>query len=251
MNGHALSDAEKGSSGLSDQPSKSKMSGLRSRKAAHTSNGAEDDDTAFETSRPPSTDGLQGDWGTPWSQRSFAYQFMPFRGMYYDVKGRAPYYVNDWVEGFKPKNLYRVAAASIRMYFIKWVCGQLWRCAENPTDTTRPQSSSCYWYASGAAYLSAIPLAELSHVSVSLSPRYEPSHGRRLWYQRGHSGISSGCLGLSDLLGPAFDDCRCHWSDQLVQLYQFRYRHPIRCRLSPVPVLDAHVRAQSCSAASV
>jgi len=116
-NGRALSDAEKGSSGLSSE--NHQQDGLRSRKQQKGGEVTADDATAVNgSSRPPSTDGLNGDWGRPWSQRSSAYQFMPFRGMYYDVKGRVPYYANDWIEGFKPKNLYRVAAASIRMYFI-------------------------------------------------------------------------------------------------------------------------------------
>lgn len=64
---------------------------------------------------------LQNQYGTPWSERSVWYQFMPFRGMFYDVRGRLPFYPSDWTTAFKPKNFYRVAAASIRMYFIKWV----------------------------------------------------------------------------------------------------------------------------------
>lgn len=76
-----------------------------------------DDETAVGQSYEDGA--FQGYWGRPWSERSTAYQFMPFRGMYYDVKGRLPYYANDWIEGFKPRNIYRVAAASIRMYFIK------------------------------------------------------------------------------------------------------------------------------------
>lgn len=64
-------------------------------------------------------------YGTPWSQRSYLYQFKPFRGMYYDVKGRLPFYISDWTEGFRPRNMYRVIAATIRMYFIKWVAATI------------------------------------------------------------------------------------------------------------------------------
>lgn len=109
-----------------------------------------DNNTAFERSRPPSdndkrggnrsspennnNNNINGDGssssmspdgefagmgGTPWSQRSFFYQFRPFRGMYHDVKLRLPYYASDWTVAFKPNNLYRVIAASIRMYFVK------------------------------------------------------------------------------------------------------------------------------------
>ena len=102
--------------------------GLRSRKAnaalSSKSPMRDADDeleggTAYDGTPPASEAQFAGKGGTPWSQRSFAYQFMPFRGMYYDVVGRMPYYVDDWVEGFRPKNLYRVVAASLRMYFIK------------------------------------------------------------------------------------------------------------------------------------
>lgn len=107
-----------------------------------TSNGQESDtNTAFERSRPPSDnkntppnrqggegttssilddkDDFAGLGGIPWSQRSFIYQFRPFRGMYHDIKLRLPYYATDWTLAFKPNNMYRVVAASIRMYFVK------------------------------------------------------------------------------------------------------------------------------------
>lgn len=35
----------------------------------------------------------------PWNQRSVVYQWTPFRGMYYDVKRRLPYYWTDWTSG--------------------------------------------------------------------------------------------------------------------------------------------------------
>lgn len=74
------------------------------------------DSNSPASSRPASS--FEGKYGTPWSERSFVYQWTPFRGMYYDVKGRLPFYVSDWTDGFKPRNLYRVVAASIRMYWI-------------------------------------------------------------------------------------------------------------------------------------
>ncbi|TKY87094.1 hypothetical protein EX895_003771 [Sporisorium graminicola] len=54
----------------------------------------------------------------PWSQRSWAYQLMPFRGMWYDLRRRKPYLVSDWLEGFEPRNWWTVANSIVRMYFI-------------------------------------------------------------------------------------------------------------------------------------
>ncbi|KAI8457845.1 HCO3 transporter family-domain-containing protein, partial [Phakopsora pachyrhizi] len=54
----------------------------------------------------------------PWSQRSWSYQNRPFRGIYYDLKRRIPLYKSDWTLAFKKENLYRVTAATVRMYFI-------------------------------------------------------------------------------------------------------------------------------------
>ena len=123
--------------------SSSHNSGLRSRTAARPQVSDSDDNTAFERSRPPSdndksphnnpnsninnasstTSSPDGEFagmgGTPWSQRSVWYQFRPFRGMYHDLKLRAPYYISDWTVAFRMNNLYRVVATSIRMYFVK------------------------------------------------------------------------------------------------------------------------------------
>lgn len=54
-----------------------------------------------------------------WSQRSWAYQFIPFRGMWYDVRRRLPYYTTDWTATFLPRNWWTVAQAVVRIYFIK------------------------------------------------------------------------------------------------------------------------------------
>ncbi|GAA6047562.1 hypothetical protein JCM3770_005809 [Rhodotorula araucariae] len=54
----------------------------------------------------------------PWPERSFAYQFLPFRGMYNDVRKRLPFYISDWTDGFRPRNLERVVGATVRMYFL-------------------------------------------------------------------------------------------------------------------------------------
>ncbi|GJN92039.1 hypothetical protein Rhopal_005067-T1 [Rhodotorula paludigena] len=54
----------------------------------------------------------------PWPDRSAAYQFLPFRGMYHDVRKRLPFYLTDWTLGFVPRNLERVVGATVRMYFL-------------------------------------------------------------------------------------------------------------------------------------
>lgn len=74
-----------------------------------------------KSARTPSFTVDEAQYGTPWSKRSAMYQFMPFRGMFYDVRGRLPFYLRDWTDGFRPMNLYRVVASAIRMYFIKCV----------------------------------------------------------------------------------------------------------------------------------
>ncbi|GAA5867536.1 hypothetical protein JCM1840_002543 [Sporobolomyces johnsonii] len=54
----------------------------------------------------------------PWPQRSLAYQFLPFRGIYTDIRNRLPFYVSDWTEGFKPSNFQRVVGATVRIFFL-------------------------------------------------------------------------------------------------------------------------------------
>ncbi|KDN46449.1 hypothetical protein K437DRAFT_107238 [Tilletiaria anomala UBC 951] len=53
-----------------------------------------------------------------WSQRSWLYQLMPFRGMYYDVRRRLPFYVSDWSAALYPRNWFTIADSIVRMYFI-------------------------------------------------------------------------------------------------------------------------------------
>ncbi|CEQ38587.1 SPOSA6832_00032, partial [Sporobolomyces salmonicolor] len=53
-----------------------------------------------------------------WPQRSLAYQFLPFRGIYTDIRNRLPFYLSDWTEGFKPSNFQRVAGATVRIFFL-------------------------------------------------------------------------------------------------------------------------------------
>ncbi|ORY90129.1 HCO3 transporter family-domain-containing protein [Leucosporidium creatinivorum] len=54
----------------------------------------------------------------PWPERSWTYQYRPFRGMWDDVRRRAPFYLSDWTEGLIPRNWERVTGATIRMYFL-------------------------------------------------------------------------------------------------------------------------------------
>lgn len=55
----------------------------------------------------------------PWAERSFLYQWRPFRGAWFDLKRRAPFYWSDWTEAARPRNLWTVAQSVPRMYFIK------------------------------------------------------------------------------------------------------------------------------------
>ncbi|UZJ52355.1 hypothetical protein CBS101457_001675 [Exobasidium rhododendri] len=54
----------------------------------------------------------------PWSHRSWLYELMPLRGMYYDFKRRAPFLKSDWTTAFVPKNWWTVVQYIPRMYFI-------------------------------------------------------------------------------------------------------------------------------------
>lgn len=54
-----------------------------------------------------------------WSERSWLYELMPFRGMIYDVRRRVPYYWSDWSSTFQPGNLWTVAKTVVTIYFIK------------------------------------------------------------------------------------------------------------------------------------
>lgn len=80
-------------------------------KAAETTGGGD------EESSDPTFPEFDGD--LPWSQRSWLYEVMPFRGMWYDVRRRLPYYASDWTEAFHPRNWWTVAQAVVRIYFIK------------------------------------------------------------------------------------------------------------------------------------
>ena len=58
------------------------------------------------------------DGDLPWSQRSWLYELKPFRGIYYDIKRRAPFVVSDWTTAFSPRNWWTVLQYIPRMYFI-------------------------------------------------------------------------------------------------------------------------------------
>jgi len=71
-------------------------------------------ETLLDNTRAPSAATV----GIPWSKRTKSYQWRPFRGMIEDIRRRAPFYLSDWTVAFQPRNIYRVSAATIRMYFI-------------------------------------------------------------------------------------------------------------------------------------
>ncbi|EPQ28772.1 uncharacterized protein PFL1_03575 [Pseudozyma flocculosa PF-1] len=54
----------------------------------------------------------------PWSQRSWAYELTPFRGMWYDVRRRSPFLRHDWTSAFEPRNWWTIVNSVFRMYFI-------------------------------------------------------------------------------------------------------------------------------------
>lgn len=79
---------------------------------AQTMRGSSESSTAHSTTFAP----LPGE--RTWSQRSFWYQFLPFRGMLNDVRRRAPYYWSDWTDAFLPKNYLTVVLSVVRIFFI-------------------------------------------------------------------------------------------------------------------------------------
>ena len=54
----------------------------------------------------------------PWSERSWWYELMPFRGMYYDFQRRLPFLKSDWTTALYPQNWWTVVQYVPRMYFI-------------------------------------------------------------------------------------------------------------------------------------
>lgn len=75
-------------------------------------------DVQSESSSPPYPT-FAGD--ISWSQRSWAYEFTPFRGMYFDLKRRLPFYASDWTDALHPNNWYKITESTVRIYFIKSV----------------------------------------------------------------------------------------------------------------------------------
>ncbi|GAA6041008.1 hypothetical protein JCM8097_000538 [Rhodosporidiobolus ruineniae] len=51
----------------------------------------------------------------PWPERDWAYELRAFRGIYHDLRRRAPFYLSDWTEGFRLRNLERVVGATIKV----------------------------------------------------------------------------------------------------------------------------------------
>ncbi len=72
--------------------------------------------------RPPQTSSQARTFDAdphPWPTRKWAYQWRPLRGMWADVRRRAPFYLSDWTEAARPRNWERTVAATVRIYFLK------------------------------------------------------------------------------------------------------------------------------------
>jgi len=80
-----------------------------SRQDAADDNEADEDGPGFPTFKHD----------LPWSQRSWAYELMPFRGIYFDIKRRLPFYISDWTIAFtRPENYGIQVTSVIQMYFL-------------------------------------------------------------------------------------------------------------------------------------
>lgn len=97
--------------GMDNGKDEEKAASANSADAPQTSSQEEDGTSE------PKLPSFKGD--LPWSQRGWVYELRPFRGMYYDIRRRAPYYLSDWTETFKPRNWWTTAQAVVRIYFIK------------------------------------------------------------------------------------------------------------------------------------
>ncbi|WFD30183.1 hypothetical protein MSPP1_001200 [Malassezia sp. CBS 17886] len=62
--------------------------------------------------------GTQWNGDTPWPQRSLWHTVQPFRGMWADVRRRAPFFVSDWTDALTPRNFPTAALSVLRMFFI-------------------------------------------------------------------------------------------------------------------------------------
>ncbi|KAE8225941.1 hypothetical protein CF319_g1379 [Tilletia indica] len=83
------------------------------RKGAGVGDGSAEDSDGDEPKFPHFQHDL------PWSQRSWAYELKPFRGMYYDVRRRLPFYRTDWTLAFtRPENYWTQVTSVIQMYFL-------------------------------------------------------------------------------------------------------------------------------------
>ncbi|PWZ00564.1 LOW QUALITY PROTEIN: hypothetical protein BCV70DRAFT_211387 [Testicularia cyperi] len=97
--GAAATTTNRSSTAKATRPSSSSHDTEKPRRRSHSST------KKLGRGEPESYPLFPGD--KPWSQRSWAYQFIPFRGMW-----RKPYLLSDWTEGLHPRD------CIIRMYFI-------------------------------------------------------------------------------------------------------------------------------------
>lgn len=65
-----------------------------------------------DLSRASANSGARARYGDKW------WQILWFRGMWDDIKRRAPHYRSDWADAWD----YRVVPATVYMYFAKYVC---------------------------------------------------------------------------------------------------------------------------------
>lgn len=157
---------------------------------------------AAESKDPYTWDGLTG-----WK----SYRMLrPFRGMYWDVRRRFPYYWSDIKDGFN----YRTFAATVRMYFVK-------------SATPHP-----YYFANTTANNSQPPPC------ASLHPRHEPANRRLLRHQRSALLVRTSSTRLQHAVLPALDHRRHHRSDLAVQLHHLRHSSEA-AHLGPVPAVHS------------
>ena len=110
--------------------SSSSHDGNRNRNRNHSQSllysrrgGASSDSNSNSNHAPPVAGREEGSYplfagDKPWSQRSWAYELLPLRGMYYDLRRRSPYLLSDWTTALDRRNWWTILNSVIRMYFI-------------------------------------------------------------------------------------------------------------------------------------
>ncbi|KAN0063099.1 hypothetical protein ACQY0O_004262 [Thecaphora frezii] len=101
--------------------------GLHNRKSATKTSTSDHGNDRIEAARSSALPPAQlppyplfpGD--KPWSQRSWAYELIPFRGMWYDLRRRRPFLWRDWTAALEPRNWWTIVNSAVRMYFINLI----------------------------------------------------------------------------------------------------------------------------------